>query len=100
MLGRVDLLVNCLKFQPDSEFEETVEDVFEKTINTNLKSAAFVTQAALPLMKTRPKPKIINVRIGDWYARNGIERRVHRFAKRFNRLDKIAGKIFAEKISR
>jgi len=61
MFGRIDLLVNCLKFQPDSEFEETVEDVFERTINTNLKSTFFVTQAALPLMKTRPKPKIVNV---------------------------------------
>lgn len=61
MFGRIDLLVNCLKFQPNSEFEETVEDVFEKTINTNLKSAFFVTQAALPLMKMRPKPKIVNV---------------------------------------
>ncbi len=38
-----------------------MEAVFEKTIDTNLKSAFFVTQAALPLMKTRPKPKIVNV---------------------------------------
>jgi len=41
MFGRIDLLVNCLKFQSDSEFEETMEDAFEKTINTNLKSAIF-----------------------------------------------------------
>ena len=61
MFGRIDLLINCLKFQSDSEFEEAVENVFEKMINTNLKSAFFVTQAALPLMKTRPKPKIVNV---------------------------------------
>ncbi len=61
MFGRIDLLVNCLRFQSDSEFEETMEDAFEKTIDQNLKSAFFVTQAALPLMKTRPKPEIVNV---------------------------------------
>ena len=61
MFGRIDLLVNCLKFQNDSAFEETTEDTFDKTFDANLKSAFFVTQAAIRLMKSRPKPKIVNV---------------------------------------
>lgn len=59
--GRIDLLVNCLKFAPDSAFEEITEEVFDKTIDANLKSVFFVTQEALRLMKPRPKPKIVNV---------------------------------------
>lgn len=61
MFGRIDLLVNCVKFAPDSIFEEILEDDFDKTFDANLKSAFFVTQEALRLMKTRPKPKIVNV---------------------------------------
>ncbi len=61
IFGRIDLLVNCVKFAPDSLFEEITEEVFDKTTDANLKSVFFVTQAALPLMKTRPKPKIVNV---------------------------------------
>ena len=61
MFGRIDLLVNCLKFQPDSAFDQTEEETFDQTVNANLKAAFFVTQAAIRLMKTRPKPKIVNV---------------------------------------
>ncbi len=61
MFGRIDLLVNCLKFQSDSTFEETTQEVFEKSFDANLKAAFFVTQESLRLMKTRPKPKIVNV---------------------------------------
>ena len=61
MFGRIDLLVNCVKFAPDSAFEEITEEIFDKTLDANLRSVFFVTQAALPLMKTLPKPKIVNV---------------------------------------
>ncbi|MCU1289602.1 MAG: 3-oxoacyl-(acyl-carrier-protein) reductase [Acidobacteria bacterium] len=61
MFGRIDLLVNCLKFRSDSTFEEITEDVYAKTFDANLKSAFFVTREAIRLMKTRPKPKIVNV---------------------------------------
>lgn len=61
MFGRIDLLVNCLKFAPDSMFEEITEEIFDKTIDANLKSVLFVTKEALPLMRQRPKPKIVNV---------------------------------------
>ena len=61
MFGRLDLLVNCLKFKSNSSFEEVTEDVFSKTFDVNLKAAFFVTQEAIRLMKSRPKPKIVNV---------------------------------------
>jgi len=61
MFGRIDLLVNCLKFSSDSSFEEITEEIFEESLNKNLKSAFFVTQESLRLMKNRPKPKIVNV---------------------------------------
>ncbi len=61
LYGRLDLLVNCLKSKPGSEFENTTEEVFEQTINLNLKSAFFLTQESLRLMKSRPKGKIVNI---------------------------------------
>lgn len=61
MYGRLDLLVNCLKFANDSEFAETSEAIFDETIGRNLKGTFFVLKEAMRLMKNRPKPKIVNV---------------------------------------
>ncbi len=61
LYGRLDLLVNCLKFESDSEFEDTTEEIFDKMIDGNLKGTFFLTQEALRLMKTRPKGKIVNI---------------------------------------
>jgi 3-oxoacyl-[acyl-carrier protein] reductase len=61
MFGRIDLLVNCLKFSADSAFRETGEAEFENAFSRSAKSVFFVTQDALRLMKPRPKPKIVNV---------------------------------------
>jgi 3-oxoacyl-[acyl-carrier protein] reductase len=61
MFGRIDLLVNCLKLNNDSLFDETNEKIFDETVNANLKASFFVTQEAVRLMKSRPKPKIVNV---------------------------------------
>ncbi|MDQ3801381.1 MAG: SDR family oxidoreductase [Acidobacteriota bacterium] len=61
LYGRIDLLVNTLKFEPQASFEETGESLWQATFDANLKSVFFVTQAALPLMSPRPKPAIVNV---------------------------------------
>lgn len=62
LYGRIDLLVNTLKFEPPhSSFEETGESLWQTTLDANLKSVFFVTQAALPLMSPRPKPAIVNL---------------------------------------
>ncbi len=61
MFGRIDLLVNCLKFSGYSVFEETSEEVFDAGLSKSLKAAFFVTKEAVRLMRSRPKPKIVNV---------------------------------------
>ncbi|CAN5383633.1 3-oxoacyl-[acyl-carrier-protein] reductase [soil metagenome] len=61
MFGRLDLLINTLKFSPQSSFQEISEDIWTKTVDVNLKSVFFVTQAAINLMQARPKPAIVNV---------------------------------------
>jgi len=59
--GRLDLLVNCLKFRPESSFENVTESVYLDTMNKNLGSVYFLTNAVYGLMKARPKPRIVNV---------------------------------------
>ncbi|MBA2621939.1 MAG: SDR family oxidoreductase [Acidobacteria bacterium] len=59
--GRLDLLVNTLKFRSDSTFDEMSESVWTKTLDANLKATFFVSQAAVKLMSARPKAKIVNV---------------------------------------
>ena len=61
LFGRLDLLVNCLKFRPDSSFETMTEPDFAETLSRNIGSSFFLTQAVLGLMKGRPKPKIVNL---------------------------------------
>jgi 3-oxoacyl-[acyl-carrier protein] reductase len=61
LYGRLDLLVNTVKFEAESSFLETTEDVWTKNVDANLKAMFFVTQAAVYLMKSRPKPVIVNV---------------------------------------
>jgi 3-oxoacyl-[acyl-carrier protein] reductase len=61
LYGRLDLLVNTLKFRGDSTFEEIGEADWTQTVDANLKATFFVTQAAIRLMRVRPKPSIVNV---------------------------------------
>ncbi len=61
LYGRLDLLVNCARFIPETAFEETTETQFNKTMDELLKAVFFVTQSAINLMKPRPKPKIVNL---------------------------------------
>ena len=61
LFGRLDLLVNCLKFTPESSFESMTEPDFAETVSRNIGSPFFLTQAVLGLMKERPRPKIVNV---------------------------------------
>ena len=59
--GRLDLLVNCLKYRANSEFQNTSEEIFSTVIDRNLKSTFFLTREAIRLMEPRPKPKIVNI---------------------------------------
>ncbi len=61
IFGRLDLLVNCLKFEPESTFESTTEAGFLETMRRNLGSVEFLSRSVFGLMKDRPKPKIVNI---------------------------------------
>lgn len=61
MFGRIDLLVNCLKTESNSVFDEINEKDFENAFEKSVKAAVFVTKEAFRLMNPRPKPKIVNV---------------------------------------
>ncbi len=61
LFGRLDLLVNCLKFRSESSFENDTGSAFADTVNRNLGSVYYLTNAVLGLMKARPKPKIVNI---------------------------------------
>lgn len=61
IFGRLDLLVNCLKFRPESTFETVTESSFGEMLRLNLGSVQFLTRAVFPLMKDRPRPKIVNL---------------------------------------
>lgn len=61
LYGRLDLLVNTLNFKPDSSFDEMTEEIWTRNVDLNLKAMFFVAQAAVRVMRARPKPVIVNV---------------------------------------
>lgn len=72
LFGRLDLLVNCLKFRPQSLFPEVTESDFLDIVGRNLGSVHFLTQAVFDLMKDRPKPKIVSLLAGDGAAKDHL----------------------------
>lgn len=61
LYGRLDLLVNTLKFTPESSFDLIDEDAWSQAMDTNLKSVFFAVRESFSLMDARPKPAIVNV---------------------------------------
>ena len=61
LYGRLDLLVNILKFELQKTFAEIDENDWSEMIDVNLKANFFITQKSVELMKSRPKPAIVNV---------------------------------------
>ncbi len=59
--GRLDLLVNCLKKEPESSFETNTEADFVGLLQANLGSVQFLTDVAVGLMSDRPNPRIVNI---------------------------------------
>jgi NAD(P)-dependent dehydrogenase (short-subunit alcohol dehydrogenase family) len=50
-LGRLDVLVNSAANFEHTKFEETTEQAWDKSLDTNLKAVFFCCQAAAPLLK-------------------------------------------------
>ena len=59
--GNIDLLVLNAGIWEGSPIEEMSEEVWNKVINTNLKSAWAMTKACVPAMKKRPTGSIVMV---------------------------------------
>lgn len=59
--GRIDYLVNCVGIQTYGTAEETSEELWDKTLNVNLKSMFFTSKAALPYLKKSKKGAIVNI---------------------------------------
>lgn len=59
--GRLDILVNNADWFHPLLFEENNEAYWDQNINGGMKSAIFVTHAALPLMKHVGHGKIVNI---------------------------------------
>ncbi len=59
--GRIDLLVNNASVFIESQLEETTEDIWDKSLNTNLKGAFFCSKFAAQLMPKKRNSSIINI---------------------------------------
>ena len=59
--GRVDVLVNNAASSPLAPFDEITEEVFESTINTNIRSLFYLTQLVWRQMKTQGRGVIVNI---------------------------------------
>lgn len=64
LYGRLDLLVNTLKFEPESSFLEIEETAWNRTLDINLKSTFFTIRESMRLMELRPKPAVVNICYG------------------------------------
>jgi NAD(P)-dependent dehydrogenase (short-subunit alcohol dehydrogenase family) len=70
--GDIHILVNNAGVYPGKMFLELTEEVWDRTINTNLKSTAFFSQAAAQAMiKAGHGGKIINIGSGSSYRPSG-----------------------------
>lgn len=59
--GRIDLLVNCAGINIPTPVLEVTEDIWDKTIDINLKGAFFCCQAVAKQMISQKAGKIINI---------------------------------------
>jgi NAD(P)-dependent dehydrogenase (short-subunit alcohol dehydrogenase family) len=67
--GRVDALVNMASVYGSTLFDALTEDVWDRDLKINLKSAFLCAKAAIPAMRETGGGRIIN--FADWLARSG-----------------------------
>ncbi|HEX5079539.1 MAG TPA: 3-oxoacyl-ACP reductase family protein [Geminicoccaceae bacterium] len=63
-LGPIDILVNNAGISEPCEIEELSEELFDRTLSVNLKSAFLCTQAVLPGMRARGFGRVVNISSG------------------------------------
>ncbi|MBI3682130.1 MAG: glucose 1-dehydrogenase [Acidobacteria bacterium] len=62
--GRIDVLVNNAgwsKRTPHAQLEDLTDEIWERTLNTNLRGAFYCMRAAAPYLKKQPGASIINI---------------------------------------
>jgi NAD(P)-dependent dehydrogenase (short-subunit alcohol dehydrogenase family) len=64
--GRIDGLVNDAGIFPYYNFENTTEEVFQNTMDTNVKGAFFCTQKAVGYMKEQGGGSVVNIGSTHW----------------------------------
>jgi NAD(P)-dependent dehydrogenase (short-subunit alcohol dehydrogenase family) len=67
--GRVDALVNMASVYGSTPFDALTEDLWDRDLNINLKSAFLCAKAAIPALRATGGGRIIN--FTDWLARSG-----------------------------
>ena len=70
--GRLDILVNNAgwsKVTPHHKLEDLTDEIWDRTLNTNLRGAFYCARAAAPLLKKHPGASIINnTSASAWHA--------------------------------
>lgn len=62
--GRLDILVNNAGWStrvPHHRLEDLTDDIWDRTLNTNLRGVFYCVRAALPLLRAQPGSSIVNV---------------------------------------
>ena len=62
--GRLDVLVNNAGWStriPHQQLEDLTDEIWDRTLNTNLRGAFYCARAAAPLLREQPGASIINV---------------------------------------
>ena len=63
-LGPIDILINNAGISEPCTIEDLTEELFDRTLTVNLKSAFLCTQAVLPGMRARGFGRIVNISSG------------------------------------
>jgi NAD(P)-dependent dehydrogenase (short-subunit alcohol dehydrogenase family) len=63
--GRLDVLVNSLAFTQNESILECTLDIWERTINTNLRSYFLCTKYAAEIMKAQGGGSIVNITVSS-----------------------------------
>ena len=70
--GRLDTLVNNAgwsKVTPHHQLEDLTDEIWDRTLNTNLRGAFYCARAAAPLLRRQPGSSIINnTSASAWHA--------------------------------
>jgi 3-oxoacyl-[acyl-carrier protein] reductase len=69
--GRLDVLVNCVAYTANESIMQCSLDIWERTINTNLRSYYLCTQQAAGIMKEHGGGSIVNITVGGASAAAG-----------------------------